>query len=59
MPQNVIAFINAWRQRRDVWHSPNNEPNFGVRLKDVSLYEYRVTEYKDGYPPPEGASEPD
>lgn len=25
MPQNVIAFINAWRQKRDVWHSPNNE----------------------------------
>lgn len=24
MPQNVIAFINAWRQKRDVWHSPNN-----------------------------------
>lgn len=22
MPQNVIAFINAWRQKRDVWHSP-------------------------------------
>lgn len=42
MPQNVIAFINAWRQKRDVWHSPNNDPKFGVRVKDVSLYEYRV-----------------
>lgn len=30
MPQNVIAFINAWRQKRDVWHSPNNDPKFGV-----------------------------
>lgn len=29
MPQNVIAFINAWRQKRDVWHSPNNDPKFG------------------------------
>lgn len=38
MPQNVIAFINAWRQK----HSPNNDPKFGVRVKDVSLYEYRV-----------------
>ena len=42
MPQNVIAFINAWRQKRDVWHSLNNDPKFGVRVKDVSLYEYRV-----------------
>lgn len=42
VPQNVIAFINAWRQKRDVWHSPNNDPKFGVRVKDVSLYEYRV-----------------
>ena len=42
MPQNVIAFINAWRQKRDVWHSPNNDTKFGVRVKDVSLYEYRV-----------------
>lgn len=42
MPQNVIAFINAWRQKRDVWHSPNNDAKFGVRVKDVSLYEYRV-----------------
>ena len=24
------------------WHSPNNDPKFGVRVKDVSLYEYRV-----------------
>lgn len=23
MPNNVVAFINAWRQKRDVWHSPN------------------------------------
>lgn len=29
-------------QQRDVWHSPNNDPKFGVRVKDVSLYEYRV-----------------
>lgn len=42
MPQNVIAFINAWREKRDVWHSPNNDPKFGVRVRDVSLYEYRV-----------------
>lgn len=42
MPNNVVAFINAWRQKRDVWHSPNNDPKFGVRVKDVSLYEYRV-----------------
>lgn len=42
MPQNVVAFINAWRQKRDVWHSPNNDSKFGVRVKDVSLYEYRV-----------------
>lgn len=42
MPGNVIAFINAWRQKKDVWHSPNNDPKFGVRLRDISLYEYRV-----------------
>lgn len=42
MPNNVVEFINAWRQKRDVWHSPNNDPKFGVRVKDVSLYEYRV-----------------
>lgn len=42
MPNNVVAFINAWRQKRDVWHSPNNDAKFGVRVKDVSLYEYRV-----------------
>ena len=35
MPQNVSAFINGW-------HSPNTDPKFGVRVKDVSLYEYRV-----------------
>lgn len=35
MPNNVVAFINAWRQKRDVWHSPNNDPKFGVRVKDV------------------------
>lgn len=34
--------MHAWRQKRDVWHSPNNDPKFGVRVKDVSLYEYRV-----------------
>ncbi len=42
MPKNVVAFINAWRQKRDVWHSPNNDPHFGVRIKDISLYEYAV-----------------
>ena len=42
MPANVVAFINAWREKKDVWHSPNNDPRFGVRVKDVSLYEYRV-----------------
>lgn len=42
MPNNVVAFINAWRQKKDVWHSPNNDPKFGVRVKDVSLYEYLV-----------------
>ena len=42
MPKNVVAFINAWREKKDVWHSPNNDPHFGVRVKDVSLYEYRV-----------------
>lgn len=30
MPNNVVAFINAWRQKRDVWHSPNNDPKFGA-----------------------------
>ena len=42
IPVNVAAFINAWREKKDVWHSPNNDPHFGVRVKDVSLYEYRV-----------------
>lgn len=42
MSQNIVAFINAWRQHRDVWHSPNNDPKFGVRVRDVSLYEYSV-----------------
>lgn len=42
IPANVVAFINAWREKKDVWHSPNNDPHFGVRVKDVSLYEYRV-----------------
>lgn len=28
--------------RKDVWHSPNNDVHFGVRVKDVSMYEYRV-----------------
>lgn len=42
MPRNVLAFINAWREKKDVWHSPNNDPRFGVRVKDVSMYEYRV-----------------
>lgn len=42
MPTNVVAFINAWREKKDVWHSPNNDPRFGVRVRDVSLYEYHV-----------------
>lgn len=42
MPRNVIAFVNAWREKKDVWHSPNNDPRFGVRVRDVSMYEYRV-----------------
>ncbi len=42
IPTNVIAFINAWRSKKDVWHSPNNDVHFGVRVKDVSMYEYRV-----------------
>ena len=42
VPKNVAAFISAWRQKKDVWHSPNNDIKFGVRVKDVSLYEYRV-----------------
>ncbi len=41
-PENVVAFINAWREMRDVWHSPNNDPHFGVRVRDVSMYEYQV-----------------
>lgn len=44
MPVNVTAFINAWREKKDVWHSPNNDPRFGVRVRDVSLYEYRVAQ---------------
>ncbi len=52
MPSNVIAFINAWRQKKDVWHSPNNDPKFGVRVRDVSLYEYRV-----GTPAPKAAAD--
>ena len=42
IPADYVAFINAWRAKKDVWHSPNNDPHFGVRVKDVSLYEYRV-----------------
>lgn len=42
IPRNVVAFINAWREKKDVWHSPNNDPRFGVRVRDVSLYEYAV-----------------
>ena len=42
IPANVVAFINAWREKKDVWHSPANDPHFGVRVLDVSLYEYRV-----------------
>ena len=37
MPRNVIAFVNAWREKKDVWHSPNNDPRFGVRVRDVSM----------------------
>ena len=46
IPANVVAFINAWREKKDVWHSPNNDPHFGVRVKDVALYEYRVGQPK-------------
>lgn len=42
VPTNVVAFINAWRAKKDVWHSPNNDVHFGVRVSDVSMYEYRV-----------------
>ena len=42
VPRNVVAFINAWRAKKDVWHSPNNDVHFGGRVKDVSMYEYRV-----------------
>ena len=41
MPQNVIAFINAWRQKRDVWHSPNNDPKFGGVLGEVLYHDFR------------------
>lgn len=44
IPANVVAFINAWREMKDVWHSPNADPHFGVRVKDVSCYEYRVAQ---------------
>lgn len=46
IPTNVRAFINAWREKKDVWHSPNNDPRFGVRVKDVSMYEYRFARAK-------------
>ena len=52
IPANVVAFINAWREKRDVWHSPNNDPHFGVRVKVVSMYEYRV-----GVPAPQPVEE--
>ncbi|MFU0841594.1 MAG: Small capsomere-interacting protein [Burkholderia sp.] len=52
-PRNVVAFINAWRAKKDVWHSPNNDPHFGVRVKDVSMYQYRVG--RPGAPKQEGA----
>ena len=57
MPNNVIAFINAWRQKRDVWHSPNNDPHFGVRVKDVALYEYGVRRAERKNPEEEPAQE--
>lgn len=47
VPRNVVAFINAWREKKDVWHSPNNDPRFGVRVKDVSLYEYHIGQPKN------------
>ncbi|MFR1630947.1 MAG: hypothetical protein ACLSU5_08885 [Sutterella wadsworthensis] len=52
VPRNVVAFINAWRAKKDVWHSPNNDVHFGVRVKDVSMYEYRV-----GQPAPKAEEE--
>ena len=42
MPRNYLGFINAWREKKDVWFSPNNDPHFGVRVKEVPLYEYAV-----------------
>lgn len=42
MPRNYLGFINAWREQKDVWFSPNNDPHFGVRVKEVALYEYAV-----------------
>ena len=47
MPMNVTAFINAWREKKDVWHSPGNDPHFGVRVMDVSMYRYQCLELKD------------
>ena len=46
IPANVVNFINAWRQKQDAWFSPANDARFGVRILDVSLYEYRVAELK-------------
>ena len=42
MPRNYLGFINAWREKKGVWFSPNNDPHFGVRVKEVALYEYAV-----------------
>ena len=33
----MAACISAWRQKKYVWHSPNNDIKFGVRVKDVIL----------------------
>ena len=40
IPADYVAFINAWREKKDVWFSPKNDPHFGVRVKDVSMYRY-------------------
>ena len=50
IPANVAAFINAWRQNKDVWHSPGNDPHFGVRVKDVSMYQLRTLELTEKKP---------
>lgn len=40
MPNNVVAFINAWRQKRDVWHSPKQRPE--VRRSSEGCFALRI-----------------